>query len=47
MVCAVLVAVRLCQVQSCDANQRPKSVSYALILKSTSVVRAPANPPQR
>jgi hypothetical protein len=45
LVAVVLVAIPLCQVQSRDANQRHNSVSYAMILKSTPVMRAPANPP--
>jgi hypothetical protein len=47
LVCVVLVAIPLCQVQSCDANQRHKSVSYAMISKSTPVMRTPANPPKQ
>src|SRR5271168_706475 len=47
LVCVVLVAIPLCQVQSCDANQSHKSVSYAMISRSTAVMRIPANPPRQ
>jgi hypothetical protein len=45
LVGVVLVAIPLCQVQNCDADLRHKNVRYTMILRSTPVMREPANPP--